>query len=61
MKRTGKEIIDYLKLTVPNHDPSRTFIQWLEECKQRAIREENYEWAQRLHEKIGKETGASPK
>ena len=59
MKPTGRQIIDYLKLN-SNFDESRTFLQYLEECKQRAIDKEVYEWAQRLHDKIRKEYGASP-
>tara|TARA_Y100000813_G_C24131536_1_gene337757 strand:- start:266 stop:448 length:183 start_codon:yes stop_codon:yes gene_type:complete len=60
MKPTGRQIIDQFKLHVKNHDPSRTFLQYLEECKQRAIDREQYEWAQRLHDQIEK-YGASPK
>ena len=60
MKPTGRQIIDQFKLNVRNYDESRTFLQWLEECKQRAIDREDYEWAQRLHDKIGKENGAHP-
>ena len=58
-KPTGRQIIDYLKLN-HNHDPSKTFLQYLEECKQRALDREDYEWAQRLHDQIEK-YGASPK
>ena len=59
MKPTGRQIIDHLKLKL-NPDGSRTFLQYLEECKQRAIDKEDYEWAQRLHDKIGKVNGAYP-
>ena len=61
MKLTGRQIIDQFKYHVPNHDPSRTFLQYLEEAKQRAIENENYEWAQRLHDKIARHYGKNTK
>ena len=52
MKPTGRQIINQFKLHVKNYNQSRTFLQYLEEAKQRAIDCEEYEWAQRLHNKI---------
>ena len=58
-KPTGRQIIDQFKLHVLKGDESKTFLQYLKECKQRAINLEDYEWAQRLHDQIEK-YGASP-
>jgi hypothetical protein len=48
MKPTGKQIIKRFKETVSNHDQSRTYAQWLNDGIDKALMEENYEWAIRL-------------